>query len=63
MEQQWGIPWSNNGVYYGATKHTMEHTISNNGAYYGAIKHTMEHTISRKRAYMGAAIGHAPRQQ
>lgn len=56
-QQQWGIPWSNNGLYYGATMgHTMGYTMeqqwSSNRAYYGAaeevnnLKHTRSETMT-----------------
>ena len=42
MEQQLGIPWSNNGAYHGAT---MEHTGAGIG---NAMEHAVGHTMEQQ---------------
>ncbi len=69
MEQQWGIPWSNNGAYHGVY-HEQEKSIhgSSNGPYMrAAIRACMRPYMSiyggSNRACTKAAIGHIWGQQ
>ncbi len=57
MEQQLGIPWSNNGAYHGAT---MEHTGAGIG---NAMEHAVGHTGAGIGNAMEHAVGHTMEQQ